>query len=73
MKAAALRQMTLTELREQLEKDRQELFNLRFRAATQQLDNPRRVREVRRNIARILTLLQARERARPQADGPRGA
>ena len=51
------------ELREQLERDRQELFNLRFQAATQQLDNPRRVREVRKNIARILTLLGERERA----------
>lgn len=64
MKASALRQMTVVELREQLEKDRQELFNLRFQAATQQLDNPRRVREMRRNIARILTLLQEREGAR---------
>jgi len=64
MKAAALRQMTLTELHEQLEKDRQELFNLRFQAATQQLDNPRRVREVRRNIARLLTLLHEREGTR---------
>ena len=59
-----LRQMTLTELREQLEKDRQELFNLRFQAATQQLENPRRVREVRRNIARLLTLLHEREGTR---------
>jgi len=64
MKAAALRQMTLTELHEQLEKDRQELFNLRFQAATQQLENPRRVREVRRNIARLLTLLHEREATR---------
>ena len=61
MKASALKQMTVLELREQLERDRQELFNLRFQAATQQLDNPRRVREVRRDIARILTLLQLRE------------
>jgi large subunit ribosomal protein L29 len=61
MKASALKQMTVVELREHLERDRQELFNLRFQAATQQLDNPRRVREVRRDIARILTLLQLRE------------
>lgn len=64
MKASALREMTALELQEQLERDRQELFNLRFQSATQQLDNPRRVREVRRNIARILTLLQEREEAR---------
>ncbi len=60
MKAAALRELTTVELQEQLEKDRQELFNLRFQAATQQLDNPRRVREVRKNVARILTLLSER-------------
>jgi len=53
--------MTLVEMQEQLERDRQEQFNLRFQAATQQLDNPRRLREVRRNIARLLTILQERE------------
>jgi large subunit ribosomal protein L29 len=52
--------MTTVELQEQLEKDRQELFNLRFQAATQQLDNPRRVRVVRKNVARILTILSER-------------
>ena len=60
-KPAAIREMTLQELREQLEKDRQELFNLRFQAATQQVDNPRRAREVRKNVARVLTLLHERE------------
>jgi len=60
MKPAQLREMTEVELLEQLERDRQELFNLRFRGATQQVENPRRVREVRKNIARILTLLQER-------------
>lgn len=54
--------MTTHELLEQLERDRQEQFNLRFQAATQQLENPRRLREVRRNIARILTILHQRER-----------
>jgi len=61
MKAGQLREMSTVELREQLGKDRQELFNLRFRAATQQVDNPHRTREVRKNIARILTLLHQRE------------
>jgi len=60
VKPAALREMTTVELQEQLEKDRQELFNLRFQAATQQLENPRRVREVRKNVARILTILSQR-------------
>ncbi len=55
--------MTTAELHEQLEEDRQELFNLRFRASTQQLENPRRMREVRKNIARILTILSQRAEA----------
>ncbi len=61
VKPAELRDMTMTELYEQLEKDRQELFNLRFQASTQQLENPRRIRIVRKNIARILTILSQRE------------
>jgi large subunit ribosomal protein L29 len=62
MKASALREMTTAELQEQLERDRQELFNLRFQKATQRLENPRRIRAVRKNIARILTLLSERQR-----------
>ena len=60
MKAATLREMTTAELQEQLEKDRQELFNLRFQSATQQVENPRRTRVVRKNVARILTILSER-------------
>jgi large subunit ribosomal protein L29 len=60
VKAATLREMTTVELEERLEQDRQELFNLRFQAATQQIENPRRLRELRKNVARILTLLQER-------------
>jgi len=60
VKPAALREMTTAELQEQIEKDRQELFNLRFQSATQQLENTRRIREVRKNIARILTILSER-------------
>lgn len=57
MKAAALREMTALELQEQLEKDRQDLFDLRFQSATQQIENTRRIRQVRKNIARILTIM----------------
>lgn len=60
MKAATLRNMPTVELQEQLDKDRQELFNLRFQSATQQLENTRRIRAVRRNVARILTILSER-------------
>lgn len=48
------------ELQERLDQDRQELFNLRFQAATQQIDNVRRMRGVKKNIARILTILAER-------------
>jgi large subunit ribosomal protein L29 len=72
MKAAQLRDMTMAELREQLAKDRQEVFNLRFRAATQQVENPRRTREVRKNVARILTILQEREAQSQQAGSRQG-
>ena len=60
MKAPTLRNMTTVELQEQLEKDRQELFNLRFQSATQQLENTRRIRQVRKNVARVLTILSER-------------
>jgi len=60
VKAAALREMTALELQEQLEKDRQELFNLRFQSATQQIENTRRIRRVRKNVARILTIVSER-------------
>ena len=63
VKPGQLRAMTTAELREQLEENRQELFNLRFQASTQQLENPRRMREVRKNIARVLTILSERATA----------
>jgi large subunit ribosomal protein L29 len=52
--------MTTIELQEQLEKDRQEVFNLRFQSAAQQIENTRRMRVVRKNVARILTILSER-------------
>lgn len=48
-------------LNDSLKKAKEELFNLRFQAATGQLDNPGRVRQVRRDIARIYTVLRERE------------
>lgn len=50
-----------TDLIERLSDAKEELFNLRFQFATGQLDNPARLREVRRDIARVLTELRARE------------
>ncbi len=61
MKPAELRQLSTADLKERLGSFRQELFNLRFQFATRQLTNYARVREVRRDIARILTILRERE------------
>ena len=54
--AAELRQLTAAELAERLGEARQELFNLRFQLATRKLENHNRLGEVRRQIARILTI-----------------
>ncbi len=52
-----LRSQDLTSLNEQLVAAKKELFNLRFQNATNQLDNTSRIKEVRRNIARIQTVI----------------
>lgn len=51
---------TATELDELLVSAKKELFNLRFQNATNQLDNTSRIKEVRRNIARIQTMITAK-------------
>jgi large subunit ribosomal protein L29 len=56
MKAADLRVMTIDQLGDELMKLRKERFNLRFQRATGQLENTARVRQVRRDIARIETI-----------------
>ena len=62
MKAADLRAKTDDELAEQLDVFGREIFNLRFQRANGQLENTARVRQVRRDIARIKTLLGERKR-----------
>ena len=52
-----LRTKSATELNEELVAAKKELFNLRFQNATNQLDNTSRIKEVRRNIARIQTVI----------------
>lgn len=61
VKARDLREMTERELEEKFRGLKDELFNLRFQLATGQLDNPMRIREVKRDIARIKTVLRERE------------
>lgn len=61
MNAKELRSLNADELNKKLAEAKEELFNLRFQMSTAQLDNPRRVRQVRRDIARIETVRQERE------------
>lgn len=58
MNAAEVRAKSVDELRDELTSLKKEAFNLRFQRATQQLDNTSRVREVRRGIARVNTILR---------------
>jgi large subunit ribosomal protein L29 len=58
-----MRTKTADQLSEQLHELKREAFNLRFQAATNQLERPARIREVRRDIARIQTLQGERARA----------
>ena len=56
-----LKSLSTEDVKKQLEESRQELFNLRFRLSTKQLVNHREVRRVKRNIARLNTLLTERD------------
>ena len=60
-KTAELRELNDTELEHRLGEAKEELFNLRFQNATGQLDNIARIPQVRREVARIETLLRERE------------
>lgn len=57
MNATELRDKTPDQLREELASLKKEQFNLRFQAATNQLENPARMKTVRRDAARVLTIL----------------
>lgn len=65
MKANEIRNLSREDLVIKLADLKDELFKLRFQLATGQLDNPMRIREVRRTIARVQTVLRERE-LRPQ-------
>lgn len=61
MKANELRNLTTAEIEQKIAGFKEELFNLRFQLATGQLDNPTRIRDVRREIARAKTVIRERE------------
>ena len=60
-RVAELRDLGDEELIERLDANKEELFNLRFQLATGQLDNPMRIKQVRHDVARILTVLRERQ------------
>ena len=61
MKANVYRDLTSVELTQKLTDAKGELFNLRFQLATGQLDNPLKIRYIKRDIARVKTVLRERE------------
>ena len=61
MKAAELRELSSAELDQKLSDLKSELFNLRFQHAINQLENPMRIKAVKKDIARVKTILRARE------------
>lgn len=58
MKAVDIRQMTVEELNAKLKELKSELFNLRFQHAVNQLDNPHKIADVKKDIARVMTILR---------------
>ncbi len=61
MRADEIRDLTDVEVREQIAQTSEELFRLRFRSATQELENPSLLRKLRRDVARMNTILRERE------------
>ena len=67
MELNKMREMTDAELAAELDKMKKELFNLRFQHVTGQLENPLQMREVRKNIARVKTIMREKELDKVQA------
>ncbi|HLR09165.1 MAG TPA: 50S ribosomal protein L29 [Bacillota bacterium] len=61
MKAEEIRDLTTAEIEQKIQSLKEELFNLRFQLATGQLENTARIREVRKSIARMKTIIRQRE------------
>jgi large subunit ribosomal protein L29 len=67
VKADAMRDQSADEIRLRIAELREEMFNLRFRNSMKQLDNPLKIREGRREVARLLTVLGELEREKKKA------
>lgn len=73
MKAKELRELTTEELHQKRGDLREDLFRLKMRKAVAQLENPIRLRQLRRDIARIETILRARETGQGQVTAEAGS
>lgn len=62
MKIEELRKLTTEELQSKIKENKEELFNLRFQQATGNLEKPVRLRELRREVARMKTIIREREK-----------
>ena len=63
MKVSEIRELTIEELKQREQDVSEELFNLKFQRATAQLENKMRVRQVRRDLARIKTIIKEKQTA----------
>ena len=68
MKAKEIRDLTTSEIEEQIKSSKEELFNLRFQLATGQLEETARIRTVRKTIARLKTVARERENEESKAN-----
>ena len=64
MKPSAVRALSVDELKQKEQELRKELFNLRFRLATGEVENPMRIRDLRKDIARVLTVMTEIQRGK---------
>lgn len=62
MKSKEVRELNIEQLKQQLISKEEELFNLKIQLATKQLENPMKIREARRNVARLKTILREKEK-----------
>jgi large subunit ribosomal protein L29 len=69
MKAFEFRQLSVEELKKRIQDDEESLANLRFQKVLSQLENPMKIRHLRKDIARMKTILRERE-LRPQTQEP---
>ncbi|MGI6737342.1 MAG: 50S ribosomal protein L29 [Anaerovoracaceae bacterium] len=68
MELSKMREMSDAELYEELTKMKKDLFNLRFQHVTGQLENPIKVRDTRRDIARVKTIIREKQLAKAQTE-----